>query len=696
MRSYAAWLAAALLLAACQNNASNQQSSSAQPSAVSSGSPGASESPGGDWPLPGGNAGGNRTTSLTQITPDNVTQLKKAWVTAVADDGEEEANPIVTGDTVYVTTAHDNVLALGATDGKLKWAFTYNPQYELQYPVNRGIGLDNGKAYIFTQDCKLVAIDASTGKLAFNVPACHDTTNTWYSSAAYIYNHQIIVGTSGGDLGSMGLISAFDENDGHRIWDWSTIARPGDPNAGTWPGNSWQHGGAAVWAGLSAGADPNTVYAAPGNALPNLTTYGHEGRNLYSDSVVALDISGSKPQLKWFYQILQGDTHDGDPAMPPVIFNGTINGTPRSLLAVGDKVGDFLILDRTNGKVVYKLSVSNQKNIFTTHPTVQGTYACPNHGGGVEWNGGAYSAQTNMFYIPSTDECATWKIIYPKAVPYVPGQPYTAGPLPKRQPSTGMVTAVDVNTGKVAWKFPMPYSGQGGALTTSNGLLFTDDLRGRVYALDAKTGKELWHDDVGASIVAPLAAYQASDGNEYLVVMAGEAGNQQTPNLPKLGKARVVAYRLNPSQTVQNTAAGQNIPVVAQGSTGNKTESGAVASVIGSGTAPYTPQQAAQGQGLYQAHCASCHGAQLQGVSAPALTGPTFARSKLNVSQIFDIVRLQMPLNAPGSLSQDNYAAIMAYMLKRDCVKPSAGNQPFPSTNSPALTKTTVGGQTCP
>ena len=693
MRTYAAWLAAALLVTACQNNASNQQSSSAQPSGA--GSPGASESAGGDWPLPGGNAGGNRTTSLTQITPDNVTQLKKAWVTAVADDGEEESNPIESGDTVYLTTSHDNVIAVSATDGKLKWAFSYNPQYELQYPVNRGIGLDNGKAYIFTQDCKLVAIDASTGKLAFNVPACHDTTNTWYSSAAYIYNHTIIVGTSGGDLGSMGLISAFDENNGHRIWDWSTIARPGDPNAGTWPGNSWQHGGAAVWAGLSAGADPNTVYAAPGNAEPNLTTYGHVGKNLYSDSVVALDISGSKPQLKWYHQILVGDTHDADPAMPPVIFNGNVDGSPRSLLAVGDKAGDFIILDRTNGKQIYHLAVSNQDNIMTTHPTVAGTFACPNHGGGVEWNGGSYSQQTNYFYIPSTNECATWKVIYPQAVPYIPGQPYQAGPLPKRRPSTGLLTAVDMNTGKVAWKFPMPYSGQGGALTTSNGLVFTTDLGGSIYALDAKTGKELWHDDTGAAIVAPLGAYQASDGNEYIVVMAGEAGNQQTPNLPLHGKARVVAYRLNVTQTAQNDSTGQTVPVVA-GAVGKTESGGNVAAAAGKGTAPYTLAQVSQGQSQYQAHCATCHGANLQGVSAPALAGPTFARFHLNVSQMYDIVRLQMPLTAPGSLSADNYAAIMAFLLKRECVPRTAGNQPFPSTNVPALAQTTVGGQTCP
>lgn len=700
MRRVAASAVTIALLSACQSGIQSSSTSSATTSSASTTSAttsaAASNAPG-DWPAPSGGPTNNRTTTLDQITPQNVSQLSKAWVTDVRDDGEEESNPIETGDTVYITTAHDNVLALDATSGKLKWAFGYDPQYELQYPVNRGVALDNGKLFLFTQDCKLVALDASTGKAAFNVPACHDTSNTWYSSAAYVYKGNVIVGTSGGDLGSDGLISAFSETDGHRLWDWNTVTHPGEPNFGTWPGNSWQHGGAAVWAGLSAGADPDTIYAAPGNPEPNLTTYGHAGKNLYSDSVVALDISGSKPSLKWYHQIMQGDTHDADPAMPPVIFDGSVNGSQRQLLAVGDKGGDFLILDRTNGSVVYKMAVSNQSGLFTTHPTAQGTHACPNHGGGIEWNGGAYSAQTDMFYIPSTNhECADWKVVYPEAVPYIPGQPYSAGPLPKRNTASGEVHAIDVNTGKVAWTFNMPYPGQGGALTTSNGLVFTSDLGGDVYALDAKTGKQLWKDNVGAAIVAPFAVYQASDGNEYLVVEAGEPGNQKVTNLPSsLGKARIVAFRLSAGSAAHNDASGQPGVTVANASTGNKTESGTSPSTVSSGTVPYTQAQSNEGAALYQQHCSSCHGTNLQGVSAPALDGPTFGRAHLNVSQMFDIVRQQMPLNAPGSLSQDNYASIMAYLLKRDCVKPSAGNQKFPSTNEPALAKTTIGSGSC-
>jgi alcohol dehydrogenase (cytochrome c) len=647
----------------------------------------------GDWIIPGKTYGGNRMTALDEITPENVNQLKKAWVTAVRDDGEEEASPIVWQGTVYVSTSHDNVLALDGKSGGLRWAFGYNPAYELQYPVNRGVGLANDKLYIVTQDCRLIAIDAATGKQSFNVPACHDTSNTWYSTAAYVYNDKVIVGTSGGDLGGSGLVSAFSTLNGSRLWDWHTVAQPGQPGHNTWPGDSYIHGGAAVWAGLSIDQMTDTLYAAPGNPGPNLTEYGRKGENLYSDCVVALDISGSTPRLKWYYKVSPNDVHDNDPSMPPVLFTGRVGGQPRQLLAVGDKAGDFVILDRTNGKLVSRMAVSNQQGIFTTVPTVKGTFACPNHGGGIEWNGGSYDDATNYFYIPSTQECAVWKLVYPAAVPYIPGQPYSAGPLPKRQPATGMLTAVDVGTGTAAWRKPLSYPAQGGVLVTRNGLIFTSDASGGVYALNPKTGEQLWHDDVGSAIVAPISAYTASDGHEYLVVEAGEAGNQKTPNLPPSHGARVVAYSLNSSSTVMNDATGQPAATVA-GSSNTESGSGTPASALV--VAPYTPAQVTAGSAVYTQHCVSCHGAHLQGVSGPALTGSGFAHSSLTIAQLYGIVAQQMPLTAPGSLSKNDYAAVMAYILAYDCVKSASGGQPFSATVAPQLSTVKLGAASCP
>jgi alcohol dehydrogenase (cytochrome c) len=680
---------ALLSIAACSG--SNSASSGAASPASPAPTPRANAA-GGDWLAPGKTFAGNRLTTLTQISPANVATLKKAWVTQVRDDGEEEASPIVSNGVVYVSTSHDNVLALDGTTGALKWAFGYNPAYELEYAVNRGVGLSNGKLYIVTQDCRLVSIDAATGTQVFNVPACHETKATWYSTASYVYKNRVIVGTAGGDIGGTGLVSAFDANDGSRLWDWHTVAQPGDPANKTWPGKSWVHGGAAVWAGLSIDADSDTLYAAPGNPAPNLTTFGRKGENLYADSVVALDISGAAPKLKWYYKVSPNDVHDNDPAMPPVLFSGKVGGVTRKLLAVGDKAGDFVILDRTTGKLVSRLVVSDQRGIFNSVPTVSGTIACPSHGGGIEWNGGSYDASTNYFIVPSTQECAVWKIIYTGKVPYIPGQPYSAGPLPPRSAATGVVSAIDVSTGKVAWRKALPYSAQGGVLVTNNGLLFTSDLGGRVYAFETKTGKELWHDDTGSAIVAPISAYLGSDGNEYLVVEAGEAGNQQTPNLPKSLGARVVAYRLGVTQTAANDTSGQPTVTADAG----KTESEAGSALAARISLPYTDAQMHAGEAVYKTQCLSCHGAQLQGVSGPALTGAGFARSGLNVTQIYGVVSKQMPLTAPGSLRAADYAALMAYILAYACVQPAAGGKPFPVTPPPQFSNVQLGADSCP
>ncbi|MGZ3515868.1 MAG: outer membrane protein assembly factor BamB family protein [Vulcanimicrobiaceae bacterium] len=169
-----------------------------------------------DWIVPAKTYGGNRTTGLDAVTKGNVAHLGKAWLTTLADDGEQETSPIVWHGTMFVSTPHDNVLALDAKTGALKWALPYSPAYELQYAVNRGVGLGNGKVFIVTEDCRLLAIDAVTGKQRFNVPACRETTNTWYSTAAYVYKNTVVVGASGGDLGSMGTVNAFSTADERR------------------------------------------------------------------------------------------------------------------------------------------------------------------------------------------------------------------------------------------------------------------------------------------------------------------------------------------------------------------------------------------------------------------------------------------------------------------------------------------------
>jgi len=523
----------------------------------------------------------------------------------------------------------------------------------------------------------------------WNVAGCRDTSNSWYSMAAYVYKNQIILGTGGGDTGNIGLVSAFSTKDGKRLWDWQTIPGPGQPGHETWPGDSWKHGGGAVWSGVAVDQVTDTLFVAPGNPGPDFVDTKRKGRNLYTNSLVALDISGTKPKIKWYYQLVQNDTHDYDPAMIPVLFEGRVDGQPRPLVAIGDKAGNFVLLDRQSGKVLHRLALSKQVGIDSP-PSHEGTEACPNHGGGIEWNGGAYDPGSNAFLVPSTEECAIWKIA-PGDPQYIPGQVYSGGPFPKRQNGTGLLTSVDVDTGKLLWRRALPYPAEGGVLITASGLAFTSDVGGNIYAFDAATGHQYWRNDTGSAVLGPISAYSLN-GSEYLAVVVGQAGNQQTPNLPTSQGSRVIAYRIGDASPVVNGSTGQVALANAPNGAGGESE----APSKSTGSAPYTKQQVAQGSDLYSKECAVCHGANLQGVSAPALTGPGFARSHLNASQLRVVVTQTMPLTAPGALKPDEYAAVMAFLLSYDCVQPAGeGQQPFPTTDLPSLEQVQLGSATC-
>jgi mono/diheme cytochrome c family protein len=339
--------------------------------------------------------------------------------------------------------------------------------------------------------------------------------------------------------------------------------------------------------------------------------------------------------------------------------------------------------------LVHHLALSDQTGL-STQPSRNGTKACPNHGGGIEWNGGAYDPNSNSFLVPSTEECAIWKIVTddPK---YIPGQPFTGGPLPKRQNGTGVLTSIDVSTGKVRWRNPLPYPAEGGVLITATGLAFTSDVGGNIYAFDAESGRLYWKYFTGSAVVAPISAYRLG-GSEYLALVVGAAGNQQTPNLPTSQGSRVIGFRLGDAPTIVNDATGQ----VALANTPNGAGESAQSLSPSTGSAPYTTQQVAQGSEVYARTCAACHGANLQGMSAPALTGPSFGRSHLTAAQLRSVVTQSMPLTAPGSLRPDEYASVLAFLLSYDCVKPAGdGQQPLPTTDLPALQQVTLGATTC-
>ena len=473
-----------------------------------------------NWILPARSYSDNRYVPSAKISTTDAATLRKAWSTPVDARGPLEVSPIVWHGTMYVTSSHNDVYALDAKTGAIKWHFPYKP-HVIAFSANRGVALAGGNVYEATLDGHLIALNATTGKVVWNVLAAHDPRNTFFTMQPVPYRNMLLLGASNGDWGGIGYLSAFDAATGKRLWDWYTIPGPGQPGHNTWSGDSWKRGGAAIWSGLAIDPSTNTLYADLGNPQPDFLGTVRAGSNLYSNSMVALDISGPKPTMKWYHQFIPHDTHDWDPAMPPVLFTGNVAGSPRNLVAAGDKGGNFWVLDAATGKLVYHLAVSTQRG-QNTQPSKGGDIACPNTNGGVEFNGGSYLPETNAFYVPSVDQCGIWTS--PGTAVYIAGQFYLGGAFPKLYgPSTGYMNAIDIGTGKFMWRKHLAFPQIGGALSLSSGVVFTGGVNGDFRAYDAKTGAVLWHYPMGLTIQAP-ASYYELDGKPYVVVGAGPAG----------------------------------------------------------------------------------------------------------------------------------------------------------------------------
>ena len=479
------------------------------------------------WVLPAKNYSGNRYVKTNSINPSTVGKLKQAWTFNIKDDDAPmESVPIVWDGTMYITSAHDHVYALDAKTGELKWEFKYNP-HVVAFARNRGVAVMGRNVYLGTLDGHLIALDSETGDKVWDKQVVHDPSNSFYTMAPVPYKGKLLLGVSNGDWGGLGYVTAFNPKNGDRIWEWKTVPGPGEPGHDTWSGDSWKRGGAAVWSGLAIDPDTDTMYVSAGNPQPDFLGTVRKGDNLYSDSIVALNIAGSKPKVEWYHQFIPHDTHDWDPAMPPVLFQGTNMGKQQKMVAVGDKGGNFWILNATNGKLLEHTAVSFQKG-QNTEPSRMGNIACPNTNGGVEFNGGAYDPNSNTFFVPSSNQCGLWKS-NDRAV-YIAGQFYLGGSFPKLVgPNTGWFNAIDVGTGTFKWRHRYEQPNNGSAMVTSSGLVFTGDLKGNFNAFDTNTGKMLWQYNTGSPIAAAPSEYTIG-GTEYLAVASGPAGFVKDPN----------------------------------------------------------------------------------------------------------------------------------------------------------------------
>jgi alcohol dehydrogenase (cytochrome c) len=511
-----------------------------------------------NWASYSGDYTGKRYSPLAQVNQITVKQLTLAWTAkltagaaptgrfgqgppVIIGGGGAPSNPAVptvikgtplmVNGVLYVTSP-DNGWALDARDGREMWHYFWRTRGGT--PIgNRGFGLWNNALFMVTPDDFLVSLDAKTGKERWNKEFAPFTQQYFSTIAPMVIGNTVIVGT-GNDLDSPGYLQAYDADTGKELWRFYTVPQnPGDPGADTWPNiQAARYGGGHPWLPGVYDPETNLYIFGTGNPIPAYTLGRGEGDNLFTCSLIAVDVATGK--MKWYFQTSPHDMHDWDSAQTPVLFEATIGGRKRKLVSTAARNGYFFTLDRTTGEKVVVAKYGSATNWAATidpkgsvrrdpekDPLVAGALTSPTSGGTINWEPPAYSPLTGLFYVSERNGHS----IYYLTDPDPRGSMGLAGKEEVFVGNTGnFLTAINPLTGKVAWRRPYPsaggtgmYGGGGsGLLTTAGKLVFGSDNGGNLVAWDAVTGRPIWHTHIG-DVTNPPTTYML-DGRQYILV----------------------------------------------------------------------------------------------------------------------------------------------------------------------------------
>lgn len=489
----------------------------------------------GDWPTYNGNLSGNRHSPLRQINTSNVTQLGAKWIFPIHSSRRLQVTPLVLDGVMYVTAANE-AFALDAKNGRQIWHYsrplTKGVIGDAGGAINRGVAVRGDKVFMVTDHAHMIALSRINGQLLWESEMADFHEHYGTTSAPLVVDDLVLMGSSGGDEGSRGFLDAYRADTGERAWRFWSMPAKGDPEAATWVGRAIEHGCAAAW--LTGTYDPETklVYWPTGNPCPDYNGDERRGDNLYSSSVLALDPKTGK--RVWHFQFTPHDTHDWDATETPMLIDAVFKGRPRKLLAQANRNGFFYVLDRVTGEFllgepfVHKLTWASGIGkdgrpivLPGSEPTVEGVKVCPSVAGAANWMSTAYNPATGLYYVMAQESCniftksdAWWepgKSFYGGGARHVPGET-----------TEKFLRAIDLQTGKLAWEVPQigPGTAWGGLMSTAGGLVFYCDESGAFAALDAKSGKRLWHFNTNESWHASPMTYMV-DGKQYLAVAAG-------------------------------------------------------------------------------------------------------------------------------------------------------------------------------
>lgn len=587
------------------------------------------------WLTNGGTLFNQRHSPLTQINRSNIRELKAVWRASLKGSGLDrrdsgQAQPLVHEGTIYLIAGNNDVFAISVETGEVLWQYQAHLD-PAQVVVccgwtSRGVGLGDGKVFVAQLDNKLVALDQRTGKVVWSVQSqtLKDGGYTFTSAPLY-YNGMVIQGHAGGDMGMRGRLKAFDARTGRLRWVFNTVPGPGEPGHETWPaGNDvWKYGGAAIWQTPAVDPELGLVIFSTDNPAPDLNGAVRAGDNLYSSSIVALDVATGK--YRWHFQEVHHDIWDYAAPNPVVLFDTVVDGRPVKGVVQVSKDGYAYILDRTNGRPLLEIKEqpvmqSASQKTAATQPIPVGDDIVPhkvdvapeyfdliNEGrtftpfeekpvvytpvAGVNWPPSSYDPASHTLFVCANDGIGVVARTGEKFEAPPVGEAYLAGAFGRADASRrGIVAALDVTTNRLRWRRQWSDGCVSGSVNTAGGLLFMGRGDGRLVAFSTETGKPLWDFQTDAPINAPATVFEYK-GTEYVVVLA--AGSFYSPGRHGDG---VWLFSLK----------GTMGPLPAGSASANPPAAAPV-------TADQGPVDLGHGRQVYERICAACHGANGQG-----------------------------------------------------------------------------------
>jgi PQQ-dependent dehydrogenase (methanol/ethanol family) len=632
------------------------------------------------WLTSGGTLSNQRYSPLQQINRDTVAGVKAVWHTKLNSALEfrhnNQAQPIIHEGVIYMVSGQNDVFALSVDSGEILWEYRSGLQEDEAFVccqwVSRGVGLGEGKVFVGRLDAVLMALDQRTGEVLWETTTGDPAVGYSLTAAPLYYDGKVIIGPAGGDLGIRGWLRAFDAETGAELWRFNTIPGPGEFGHDTWPADSevWQWGGGAVWSTPAIDAELGLVYFSTGNPGPSLGGGARPGDNLFTASIVAIDVNTG--EYRWHFQEVHHDIWDYDAPNPVILFEAEYNGVMRKGLAQAGKTGWVYILDRITGEPLIGIEETPvmQEPGQATSPTqpfplgdalvaqeidvAPEDYRLVNLGriftpfneqarifmplAAVNWPPSAYDPATNFMYICANESGNGARMDATQFEPPTFEVSFRGGAyVGAGTPSSGIYTALDLKTNRIVWQKRFNDGCRSGSLVTAGGLVFLGRNDGRVMALDAATGDRLWDFKTDAPVNSGVSTFM-HEGRQYLVTYAGggflSARKGDGIWLFSLD-GTIDGYVAEPPPAAASTA--KVLPT-------NRSA------------------DLAKGEATYKAACVYCHGEKGEGGEG----GGKSIAAELGVGGIFSVLdqgRNQMPAFG-GSMTAEQMHDLASYVLQ--------------------------------